>query len=485
MTFYVLGLNHDTAPLAVRQAFALDDDALSTLYRTLDLSESAELVLISTCNRTEAYLYGTEADVRAVKSGLCMAARTPWPEANTFLHDDEAAVRHILQVACGLRSLVLGDAQILAQIKEAYRLATAEDRVGAVLHRLMHTALRTAKRVVHETALTDGTASVPSAAVALARSFAEAEGWPGLQGRTVLVLGAGQMGRLAAEVVKAEHPGRLLVANRSADRAQALAASLDAEWIDWDERGAAVTASDVVFVATGAAAPVLTAASLPDACPSSPVLLVDLAVPRNVDRAVDALPGYTVVDLDRLQAHRDEVRAQRRAEVPAAEALCEDALAEFVTWVFHQQGMQPAIQAIRDTFEAIRIQEIERHHHRFAETDRADLDRLTRSILQKVLAVPVVRLKSVDPESIDFVRGIKLLHALFTRKDCEDASVRDADVLLGRASQLLAAPPVASPARCPFETHWQTGGAHQLHDALRVAAPLCPRTAEAAGDEEA
>jgi glutamyl-tRNA reductase len=333
----------------------------------------------------------------------------------------------------------------------------------------MHTAFRTAKRVISETALTSGTASVASAAVAAAREYFDRQGLPGLAGRRALLVGAGQMGQLALEALISHGLTEIVVTNRSPERAQTLADKMGAHTVTWQDRYAAVQAADVVLVATGAPEPILVADQLParpDA--STPTLLLDIAVPRNVDPALDAQPGYAVIDLDALDARRAHARAQRRADVPEAEAICEEGLNEFVTWVFHQQGLQPAIQAIRETFETIRVQEIERHHHRFSETDRADLDRITKSILQKLLAVPIVRLKSVDPDSIDFVRGIKLLHGLFSRPTCEDESAQQAqqqDVTLKGARQ------VNSPGRCPFETHDGASAddaEETLRDALRL-----------------
>jgi glutamyl-tRNA reductase len=476
MTFFVLGLNHETAPVAVRQAFALDAEAQRHLYRTLARSQDAELILLSTCNRTEAYLYGTTADVLALRKAMSHRAGTDWPEDASFLYEDEDAVRHVLQVTAGLRSMVLGDAQILAQVKDAYRLADDENCVDTLMHRLMHTAFRTAKRVISETALTSGTASVASAAVAAARDYFAQHALPGLTGRRVLLVGAGQMGQLALEALASYGLAETVVVNRSPERAQTLADKMGARTVAWAERHAAVQDADVVLVATGAPEPVLTAEHLP-ARPDAPTstLLLDIAVPRNVDPALDTQPGYAVIDLDTLNARCDQARTRRRSDVPEAAAICEEALNEYVTWVFHQQGLQPAIQAIRETFEAIRVQEIERHHHRFSETDRDQLDRITRSILQKLLAVPIVRLKSVDPDSIDFVRGIKLLHGLFSRPTCEDESAQQAqqqDVTLKGARQ------VNSPGRCPFETH-DGALSEDVEETLRAALRLPSSDADA------
>lgn len=443
MTFFAFGLNHETAPVACRERFGFSDDVARRLYRILPRSGTAELVLLSTCNRTEGYLYGTEADVAAVQQVLAMRAGMPWPEAHAFLVRDEAAVRHVLQVAAGLRSLVLGDGQILSQLKAAYRLADDAEAVGTVMHRLMHTAFRVAKQVLTGTDLARGAVSVSGAAVAAARRRLAADGRRLAESR-VLVLGAGEMARLAVEAFRREGVAALAVANRTAARARAL----DADALAWEARHAALATADVVLVATAAPAPVLTAAGAP-ARRGAPALVLDIAVPRNVEPALGALPGYALVDLDALEADRAEAQAARCAHVPAAEALCEEALAEFVSWSFHQQALQPAIQAIRDTFEHIRRTEIARHAHRFDPADRGELERLTQSIMQKLLAVPVVRLKSTDPESIDFVRGIRLLHLLFSRPGCDDA------------------PPEEASAACPFAAYLSDGPLPP--DAVRAA----------------
>lgn len=438
MTFFALGLNHLRAPVRVRERFALDAGTLRHVLRSIPLSEGGELIVLSTCNRTEAYVYGTEADVATVKDAVAACAGVPWPEEAAFELRDEAAVRHVLHVACGLNSLVLGDAQIFAQVKDAYRVAVEEDRVGTGMHRLMHTAFRAAKRVINETALTTGAASVPRVAISAIRSHLAGGPSGDLEGARILIVGAGEMGRQTVEALRDTERTGVLITNRSPERAAALAELFSLECVPWEARHDALCRVDAVVVATGADEPVLLADEVPPGTERvRPRLLVDISVPRNVDRRVDGLPGYRVLDLDQLNTWLVETERVRRAAVPAAEAICDEMLAEFVTWVFHHQALQPTIQAIRETFEQIRLQEIERHHHRVSDLDRAELDRLTRSIVQKVLAVPIVRLKNVDPDSIDFVHGIRLLHALFSRPGCEDdvASV-DVQNILSRTDLL-------------------------------------------------
>lgn len=457
MTFFAFGLNHQSAPVALREKFALSEERIRHLFRHVKRTPEAEVVLLSTCNRTEVYLFGRWADVHTLRASLAEHAGVAWPEQDTFLLEDEAALRHIFQVTAGLKSLVLGDAQIFAQVKAAYQLAVDEDGVGTVMHRLMHTAFRAAKQVATETGIGNGAASVSSAAAVVARRHVRGrrDGEASSDVRVVMI-GAGRMGRLALEALRSYGLTDLMLVNRTRSRVERLAAETGAAVVDWEARHALLAQADVVIVATGADEPILHAASLPPRARSTDCLIIDIAVPRNVEPAIAALPGYRVVDMDHLDTWTGQVAEQREAALPEALAICDDLAQDFVTWVFHQQALQPAIHAIRETFESIRQQEIERHRHRFAEADQEELERLTGSIMQKLLAVPIVRLKDAQPGSIDFVRGIKLLSTLFSRPGCDDAS--DDEQAAHDQARALTGPSATEPDQegsgqeaCPFE----------------------------------
>lgn len=426
MTFFAFGFNYESAPLEVRDTFALDESLQRALYQQVKCSDGSEWIILSTCNRTEVYLFGSRDDISIIQQALSQAAGTEWQEEHSFFCEDENAVRHVLHVTSGLKSLVIGDAQILSQVKNAYRIAVEESRVGTVLHRLMHTAFRTAKRILHETSLATGAASISSAAVAMAREYIEKRGTRRVGESRAFVIGAGQMGRLALLALSKSDFSSLLVTNRSHERALHASRVTGATAITWDQRYEAIRESDVVIVATGANSPVIAADDLTSHIQDEgQVLIIDIGVPRNVDPKIDELENFTVLDLDALNEWISRVQESRKAEVPSALSISEEMLSEFVTWMFHQQALQPAIQAIRDTFEEIRLQAIEQHGSRFTDADQEDLDVLTRSIMQKLLAVPIVRLKNMGPESIDFVRGIKLLEYLFSRPECEDGQSGD------------------------------------------------------------
>jgi glutamyl-tRNA reductase len=470
MKFYALGVNHEHASVQQADAFALDADEQRALYDDLILSEEAEVVVLSTCNRTEAYLYGRDPDVRRMESALADAAGEQWPDEGSFLYVDEEAVRHLLHVTAGLNSMVLGDQQILAQVKDAYQRAVDADEVHSLMHRLLHTAFRAAKRVSTETDLSSGAASVSTASIEMARHYFESrEAVRSMSQLRVLLVGAGKMGRLALKSLQGDSPASVAITNRSRERAEALAETHGARVIPWGERYDVLPEVDFVIVATGAPDPILTASALPGADDREvPPLLVDIARPRNVDPAIDDREGYTVYDLDDLQAWTRQVRDRRSSAVPEAKEICEGLLEDFVTWVFHQQALQPAIQAIRETFDDIRKQEVDRHAHR-TDMDREEVDRLTKSIMQKLLAVPIVRLKNVDPDSIDFVQGVELLHALFAPSD--DSGGRSLQEATSDGQPTLS----DAPSRCPYLTHGSEDGA-QSEEALQQVLQFANRT---------
>ncbi len=423
MQFYAFGINHHRASVDLRDCFSLCDSVLRSLYKRLRLSGGSEYIVVSTCNRLECYLYGEDADIQRIQGAFGEEAGAPWPVREAFILKDEDAVLHILEVTSGIDSMVVGDAQILGQVKEAYRLAVEEDVVGAVLHRLMHTAFSVAKRILSETHLSTGSSSIAGTAASFACQQLTARGQDQHLGQ-ILVVGAGEMGRLVVDALNRVPCLGIAVTNRNPERLHTMRERYpQLSTVAWENRYLAILDADVTIVTTAADHPVITAEEVVCEATSHDRILVDISVPRNVDPQIETLQGYQVHNIDALQKVIDRVIFLRKADIPRAKHICREMLSDFVSWVFHHQALQPAIQAIADTFETIRRQEIERHHTRFEGSDFAQLDRLTKSIMQKVLAVPVVRLKNVGPHHIDYVNGIKLLETLFARPSCEDDPV--------------------------------------------------------------
>ena len=455
MQFYSFGINYHQASVELRDSFAFTERTRRALYKTISVSEGAEYILLSTCNRLECYLYGSEDDILSIQRAIAEAALNSWPSGNAFLYKDERAVMHVLEVAGGLDSMVLGDAQILGQIKEAYRVAVEQEAVNSVLHRLMHTAFGAAKRILTETSIAAGSSSVAGTAASVAIKHLQA-----VQSQRILVLGAGEMGRLVVDALNRIPCLQITVANRSEGRLQALQEEYAGIMTqNWESRYRAMQDAEVIIVTTAAQQVVLEQDAILQIEDQQERLIIDICMPRNVDPNIDALPGYTVCNLDTLQQEIDQVIVLRQADLPPARAICEEVLADFVSWVFHHQAMQPAIHAIHQTFETIRRQEVERNYHRFSHADIQALDRLTRSIMQKVLAVPVVRLKNVGPDHIDYVNGIKVLKTLFAKEACEEDITSDYDLSKSIMDVLACAESedgLAGLATCPFHENKAT-----------------------------
>ncbi len=468
MTFYALGVNYSQAPVAIREAFASSWEEGRSVYGGVALHAGSELVLLSTCNRTEAYLYGVEEDVRAVQQAFERHAGRAWPQDMSFLHRDEDAIRHIFEVAAGMKSMVPGDVHIYFQLKKAYAVAVEEERVETTMHRLLHTAFRAAKRVINETELSHNNASVPMRAAEVIRSrITRTQGenrkeTPASAG--VLVVGAGQIGQETAEALQMLGIARLSFTNRTEERARNAAERYRANHVPWKDRHAAAAQADAVIVATSAPNPVLRREAFAMETSGAARLLVDISVPRGVDEAIGALPRVELVTIDQLGKAETRTQDALQASLDKAGEIVDEMIAEYVSWVFLHQSLQPAIQAIAKTFEAIRAQEVDKYRQRFSEDGQEQLDQLTRSIVQKLLAVPVVRLKSVDPERIDFSHGVRLLQHLFLREDCDEEEAPAAENPSRPDAENPAARPAdALPADCPMEDMERRAG-----DVLRM-----------------
>ena len=431
MTFYALGINYLRAPVEVRESFASGWEGGHGLYRNISLNPGSELVLLSTCNRTEAYLYGAEEDVRTVREAFENHAGRTWPEDLSFLYRDEKAIRHIFEVAAGMKSLIPGDLHIYFQLKEAYGVAVGQDCVNTTMHRLLHTAFRTAKRVINETDLSQNNASIPVRAAEVIKSryirarASKGGKTPGNSPKapTALIVGAGRIGKEAGEALRMLGIQHVSFTNRSEERAREAADRYRAHYLPWEDRHAAAARSDTVIVATSAPEPVLRCTEFARETRNAPTLIIDISVPRGVEEQIGVLPGMELITIDQLGKAEPRTREMLQSSLENAGRIVDEMISEFVSWVFLHQSLQPAIQAIAETFETIRLQEVGKYSQQFSEKERDQLDRLTRSIVQKLLAVPVVRLKSVDPERIDFAHGVRLLQHLFLRQDCDDEEI--------------------------------------------------------------
>jgi len=408
MSITVLGVNHRTAPLEVRERFAhAAHEVPGALARVLDAGASGG-VLLSTCNRTEFYLAEPHAGVPDVVWALLGERLSGERSVQQYgyVERDRDAVRHLYRVSAGLDSMVLGESQIQGQVRDAWE--TSRPQAGPVLHRLFQSALLVGARVRTETRLGTGTASVPSAAVAVAsKIFGE------LAGRAALILGAGDMAELAASCLVAEGARVTLVANRTYERARAIAEQLGARALTLDEAWPHFAEADIVLCSTAAPHAVVTWERVAPAIASRggrPLCILDLAVPRDVDAAVGQLENVFLYDVDDLQAVAGQAAAHRRGEVPAAEGIVNEEVERFWSW-YGGLAVVPTLKAFRETLDTLRALELERAQRRFqhlSPEDREQLDLFSKALLNKFLHHPTVALKAAT----DRGRGYALLEAL-------------------------------------------------------------------------
>ncbi len=389
----LVGTSHRSAPLPVRERLAAHDHGHDLVDHVLAAEPVAEAVGLATCNRCELYLVGSRPEAlreAAVERLVELSGRDRAQlEPMLYVRTGAEAAEHLFSVAAGLDSLVPGEAQILAQIRDAYAGAYEWGATGPVSNRLFHVALEAGKRVRHETAIGSGGASVASVAAEVA-----AERLGGLEGVSVLVVGAGRVAELVAANLTARGARPLSVANRDPDHAAALAARFGGTAIPWDGLAAAAATADVVVSSTAAPGHVIHAADLR---PGRPRLLIDLAVPRDVDPAAAAVEGTSVVDLDGLEAAVQRTLALRRGETGRAQAIVAEQAAEFRDWMAALRVV-PAITSLRDHAERIRAAELRRMEPRWdslTPADRERLDAVTRGMLNKLLHEPTVRLKQL------------------------------------------------------------------------------------------
>ncbi len=411
--YRAFGLNHETAGVEVRERFALDSVELAALYSRLGDPKGSEFLILSTCNRTEVYLYGAEPGAERLRAALADIAGC-WPEEHTFKLQGGAAIDHVMEVVAGLRSQVLGDAQIQSQTKEAYRVASDAGTLGPWLHRLMHTAFGAAKRVTNEIGIVAGGGSIARAA--LHAALDSLEGRPGPIG--CLLLGAGQMGRIVTSEAQTQENLHIILSNRTEATARRLAAKHGCDFVPWEARFAAAAEAHVVIGATASPEPVMRAADMDWPAEGPRPVFVDIAVPRAFDPDIG---GHTkLLTIDDLSNSCASGRADPEGDVRGARRICREMGQSVGSWEDEHRTLQPAIQALYETFETVRRREVDRNLHRFSEQTRQDVERLTRSIMQKLLAVPVVRMKNQVAVHADVAEQVRLVNSLFSRPDCEE-----------------------------------------------------------------
>jgi glutamyl-tRNA reductase len=399
MSILVVGVNHRSGPLALLERVTIAPEDLAKAVGGLAQRDNVrEAVILSTCNRTEVYVvaelfHGAYGDVRDM---LCELGDLAIDELTPHLYSqhDSAAVTHLFEVAAGLDSAVLGESEILGQVRTAWDVAQHEGAARSTLNHLFRGALATGKRARTETGIARGTASISHAAVEMISDVIGE-----LSGRRVLVIGAGSMGEGVAIALRRAGGAEILVVNRTAERGQALADRVDGVAVGFDRLAEAVAAADVIIVGTGAGEAVLTRSTVAEAravrATTRPLHIVDIGVPRNVDPTVAELPGVTLADLDDLRDWADRGLSHRAAEAERVHVIVAEEVEQFLLESTARQAA-PLVASMHGAAERVRLAELERFAARFTDLDEnqsAAIDALTRSIIAKLLHEPSVRLK--------------------------------------------------------------------------------------------
>lgn len=428
MRLLLLGLNHRTAPLEVRERFAVDDPA-PALAKLVAADEIDEAVLVSTCNRVEAVVLTRQAEAaRHRLHGFFRElggepAERPL-DAMLYEYTDSNAIRHVFRVTSSVDSMVVGEPQITGQIKDAYRAALECGACGVILNRLFHHAFATAKRVRSETAIAERPVSVARVAVDLARQIFES-----LEDKSALLVGAGEMTELALERLCGAGLASVRVVNRTRARAEALAGRFEATAHALDELPELLAQSDVVLTSIGGDAPLLEVSHFREAerrRGGRPIFVIDIGVPRNVDPAVNRLDSVFLYDIDDLEGVAEANAEERRRETVRAEAIVLEEQQRFDGWLAALQAV-PTIRRLRARAEAIRTGELERLASRLPADPalREAVEALTRGIVNKLLHAPVSRLRR-EAEREEGIAYLEVARALFALDDT-DAPGAEAD----------------------------------------------------------
>jgi glutamyl-tRNA reductase len=402
---FLLGVSHKTAPVELRERLDFSSRDLGGAVEALaSRPGAAESVVLSTCNRSELYVAAEDVE-RAKEELIAFLSEYHQVPRDTFLphvfaRENADAVRHLFRVAAGLDSLVVGEPQILGQVKEAYATASERHSSGPLLTKLFHSSFGVGKRVRTETALGEGAVSVSYTAVQLARKI-----FGRLTGRRVLVIGAGEMGKLTAQHLRSQGVGEIVITSRTLSRAQELAAAVDGTAAPWSDLMAVLAPADIVITATGSHVPILSRADIESVMARGrhgrdPLFIIDIAIPRDVDPDAGNIEQVFLYNVDDLQTIVQENLSRRSAEMDRAELIVSEEVGRFMTW-HRSRGAIPTVVALRQRFEAIRQAELQRLESKLAGLPpeaRARVDEITRIIMEKLLLEPTEQLKALPDE---------------------------------------------------------------------------------------
>jgi glutamyl-tRNA reductase len=386
--FTVIGINHWDAPVDLREKFSLADEQKRSLLDGAKREGISSIFLVSTCNRTEVYAqYTTPHELVRLLTTYSNGSLDEFHKYG-FEYEGWRAVNHLFKVATGLDSQILGDLQIIKQVKEGYELSAELNMVDGPLHRLMQHVFRAHKRSRNETSLGNGAATVAYAAVKFANRTFE-----NLLNKNILLVGTGKIGKVTCKNLVNLGASKLTLINRTRDRAEFVAGRFNLEVADMNQLSEQIADADLVIVATGATKPVITMDDM-EASIENPKfkVMLDLSVPRNIDPEVGNLHFVDVANMDMLSDVTDEAYRKREKEVPLVKQIIEEELSQFGLWL-REQRVVPTIKALIEKLDSIRDEELDFFRHKISSDDVDKVENLTRRIVNKIAAYSIEHLR--------------------------------------------------------------------------------------------
>ena len=410
MQLALVGLSHKTAPVEIRERLAFSNDALrSALTSLVDRRRVNEAMILSTCNRVE--VVAESPDDRLIRDFICEFHQISHDSVSTHLYSyrNVEAIRHVFRVTASLDSMVIGEPQILGQVKEAFRIAMDAGTVGMHLSALMNRAFAVAKKVRSETGISQSAVSVSYAAVELARKI-----FGDLSGKTVMIIGASKMGELAAKHLRRAGASSVLVTNRTFERAVELAKVFEGAAVPFEHFTDHMAGADIVITSTGAPHFIIgrnLAEQVIHRRKNKPIFFIDIAVPRDIDPAVNQIDNAFLYDIDDLQQVIDANLKERFKEAMRAEQIVDDEVEAFCLKM-QTRDVVPTIVQLRESLEKVRRDEIERNRRHLKDLSpdqQAAVDQITKSIVNKILHPPIEQLKQMahDPQGADLADLIR------------------------------------------------------------------------------
>jgi glutamyl-tRNA reductase len=400
-SFKVLGINHKTATLEIREKFSLNEPFIQEIYQS-----SPNLFILNTCNRSE--IYGT-FDLQNVKK-LWMEA-TPFSENSYnkyfYLMNGQEALRHLFTVACGLDSRIIGDFEISGQLRKSISKANKHHSIDPITDRLSQFVFSAIKRTRSETNLSSGAASIGYAAVQYAKQNVDS-----LKDKKILLYGTGKIGSVTcSNLLKHTNSDQMVLINRTKERAEELGKKYHIEVKSLSQLDEEIKKADIIIVATGAGEPTITKKQFENLGIQQPKIIIDLSVPRNVESKVKDIPGVQIAHVDHLSELQCEAMTKRKASIPKAMMIINDQLQEFNSWL-STRHLAPTFSAIKEELEALRQSELSYHKNKLNQTDSANLDQITVNLMNKIARQCINHLKENHQKPSNPVKTIESIFGI-------------------------------------------------------------------------